>query len=201
MSFVIERVVYDKPVMNIELVESDPLHAIANVFESNDFDCLRTNLCRWFHAAIVNGNHVYEDDVQRKGLQSFFTDLELLLEAVYLIYRNDLFSASEGVDLVTVNTRHTCLDKVYLLSGDQAENPHAVIKAFFDRFSIVYIRRELQDWLQAGIDVKSCDQIKLNPIKVLLAHNDLECLLEAAYHYNYNVLTESKWLVITCCKG
>jgi hypothetical protein len=201
MNCEVERMACNKPALNIEFVESDPLQAIANIFESSDFDCLRANLCRWFHAAIVNGNHVYEDDMQRKGLQSFFTELELLLEAIYLIYRNDLFTASDGVDLIAVNTRLTCLDKVYLLSGDQTRNPHAVIKFFFDRFSIVYIRRELQDWLQAGIDVESCDQIKLNPNKVLLTHNDLECLLEAAYHYNYNVLTESKWLVITCCKG
>ena len=35
---------------------------------------------------------------------------------------------------------------------------------------------------QAGIDLEGCDQIKLIPIKVLLVHNDVECLLEAAYH-------------------
>ncbi len=172
MNLEIEQVVCNKPPLNIELVESEPLKVIANVFESIDFDCLRTNLCRWFHAAIVNGNHVYEEDKQRKGLQSFFVELELLLEAIYVMHRNAL------------KTRQLYLDKVYLLSRDQADNPHAVIKTFFSRFSIVYIRRELRDWLQAGIDLEDCDQIKLNPIKVLLVHNDVECLLAAAYHYS-----------------
>jgi hypothetical protein len=173
MSCEAEMVICNKSPLNIELVKSDPLHAIANVFESIDFDCLRTNLSRWFHAAIVNGNHVYEEDVHRKGLQAFFVELELLLEALYAINRTSILNSCDSLTL----------DKVYLLSRDQAENPRAVVKAFFSRFSMVYIRRELRDWLQAGIDLEGCDQIKLNPIKVLLVHNDVECLLAAAYHY------------------
>lgn len=49
---------------------------------------------------------------------------------------------------------------------------------------MVYIKRELRDWLQAGLDLEGCEQIKLNPIKVLLIHNDVECLLQAAWHYS-----------------
>lgn len=194
-----ERVVCNKSPLNIELVEIDPLHAIANVFDSIDFDCLRTNVCRWFHAAIVNGNHVYEEDTHRKGLQAFFVELELLLEAIYVMHRNALLSTYDSLDdRENIKRRRLNLDKVYLLSSDQAEDPDAVIKAFFYRFSMVYIRRELRDWLQAGIDLEGCDQIKLNPIKVLLVHNDVECLLEAAYHYSKKVLNELKQQVVAC---
>jgi hypothetical protein len=193
----VERMDCNKSPLNIELVEINPLPAIVNVFESSDFDCLRANLCRWFHAAIINRNHVYEDDIQRKGLQSFFAELELLLKALYLIYSNDIFRISDSVGHEIINKKELYMDKVYLLSYAQAENPHALIKDFFDKFSIVYIRRELQDWLQAGIDVEWCDQIKLNPIKVLLAHNDVECLLEATYHYSKVMCKEYKRQVIT----
>lgn len=194
-----ERVVCNKSPLNIELVEIDPLHAIANVFDSIDFDCLRTNLCRWFHAAIVNGNHVYEDDIHRKGLQAFFVQLELLLEAIYVMHRNALLSTYDSLDdRENIKRKRLYLDKVYLLSSDQAEDPDAVIKAFFNRFSMVYIRRELRDWLQAGIDLEGCDQIKLNPIKVLLVHNDVECLLEATYHYSKKVLNELKQQAVAC---
>jgi hypothetical protein len=194
-----ERVVCNKSPLNIELVKSDPLQAIANVFESIDFDCLRTNLCRWFHAAIVNGNHVYEEDTHRKGLQVFFAELELFLEAFYVINKTPvLYTRDSYTDNETVKNRQLYLDKVYLLSSNQAEDPHAVINAFFSRFSMVYIRRELRDWLQAGIDLEGCDQIKLNPIKVLLAYNDVECLLEAAYHYNKKILKQVKQQAIVC---
>jgi hypothetical protein len=199
MSCEAEMIIFNKSPLNIELVEIDPLHAIANVFDSIDFDCLRTNVCRWFHAAIVNGNHVYEEDTHRNGLQAFFVELELLLEAIFVMHRNVLSSTYDSLDdPENIKRKRLYLDKVYLLSSDQAQDPDAVIKAFFSRFSMVYIRRELRDWLQAGIDLEGCDQIKLNPIKVLLVHNDVECLLEAAYHYNKRVLKQAKEQAIAC---
>jgi hypothetical protein len=63
---------------------------------------------------------------------------------------------------------------------------------------MVYFRRKLRDWLQAGIDLEDCDQIKLNPIKVLLVYNDVECLLEATYHYSTKVLNELKKQDVAC---
>lgn len=185
MSCEAEIEICNKPPLTIELVEIDPLHAIARVFESIDFDCFRTNLNRWFHAAIVNGNHVYEEDTHRHGLQTFFVELELLLEAIYVMHRNALLSTYDFLDdRENIKRKRPYLDKVYLLSSDQANNSDAIINAFFNRFPMVYIRRELRDWLQAGIDLEGCEQIKLNPIKVLLVHNDVECLLEAAWHYS-----------------
>lgn len=52
--------------------------------------------------------------------------------------------------------------------------------------------------MQAGIDLEGCDQIKLNPIKVLLVYNDVECLLEAAYHYSKKVSNELKKQAVAC---
>ncbi|OQP62772.1 hypothetical protein A3860_26010 [Niastella vici] len=67
-------------------------------------------------------------------------------------------------DYENIKRKRLYLDKVYSLSSVQMEDPHTVINAFFSRFSIVYIRCELRDWLQPEIDLEGCDQIKLNPI-------------------------------------
>lgn len=180
MNSVVETEVLNKPLLCIELVETDPLRAIARVFNSIDFDCFRLNLNRWFHAAITNQNHVYEEECHRIGLQTFYIDLELLLEAIYSLNRNEYKNVSEGKgDRLSV-----IYDKVYLLSEEQTGNPHKLLCSFFNKFSMVYIRRELKDWLQAGIDIDESDKVQLKAIRVLLTYNDLECPLEAACHYH-----------------
>src|SRR5690349_16120617 len=80
--------VFEEKVVHMEQVKADPLDTIAGVFESIDFDYYRANCNRWFHAVIINQNHVYDEEDRRTGLQTLFVDLELLLEAVYVIYMN-----------------------------------------------------------------------------------------------------------------
>ncbi|THU34214.1 hypothetical protein FAM09_24660 [Niastella caeni] len=183
MNSVVAAEVLNKPPLCIELVETDPLRAIARVFDSIDFDCFRLNLNRWFHAAIENQNHVYEEHCHRQGLQTLFVDLELLLEALYVIHRNELLSSHPLDGKKDVKEQSAGLDKVYFLTQDQAYNPYEVLHSLFSKFSMIYIRRELNDWLQAGIDIDESDKVQLKAIRVLLTYNDLECLLEAAYHY------------------
>jgi hypothetical protein len=175
MNAVFEKEVMGKPLFNMECVKANPLDAIACVFDSIDFDYFRANCNRWFHAVISNQNHVYDEEDRRTGLQTLFIDLELLLEAVYIIYRN--------ASRTNVTRRSVTYDKVYLLTDKQADNPNDVLYSFFKKFSMPYIRQELKDWLQAGIDVDESDPVQLKAIKVLLTFNDLECLLEAAYQY------------------
>jgi hypothetical protein len=158
-----------------EPVRAGPLGAIASVFDGIDFDYFRANCNRWFHAVITNQNHVYDEDDRRTGLQTLFVDLELLLEAIYVIHLN----ASEA----TITRRSVTYDKVYLLTDEQADNPNDILCSFFKKFSMPYIRQELKDWLQAGIDIDASDPVQLKAIKVLLTFNELECLLEAAYLY------------------
>jgi len=61
---------------------------------------------------------------------------------------------------------------------------------------MVYIRLELKDWLQAGVDINESDKVQLKPIRVLLTYNDLECLLEAAYQY-YKITVKGQGKVVT----
>lgn len=175
MNAVFEKEVMGKPLYNLECVKSNPLEAIAGVFDSIDFDYFRMNCNRWFHAVIANQNHVYDEEDRRTGLQTFFIDLELLLEAIYVIHIN-----GSGAN---VTRRSVTFDKVYLLTHEQTDNPNVLLDAFFKKFSMSYIRQELKDWLQAGIDIDESDPVQLKAIKVLLTFNDLECLLEAAYQY------------------
>lgn len=180
MNAVFEKEVICEPPINMECVKSNPLDAIAGVFESIDFDYFRANWNRRFHAVIANQNHVYDEEDRRTGLQTFFVDLELVLEAVYVLHTN--FSGTNEC------RRSVMYDKAYLLTHEQADNPSELIGAFFDKFSMPYIRQELKDWLQAGIDIDESDTVQLKAIKVLLTYNDLECLLEAAYHYCKNCI-------------
>ncbi|OQP57606.1 hypothetical protein [Niastella populi] len=167
--------VCERKVLDVELVKADPLDTIAGVFDSIDFDYFRANCNRWFHAVIINQSHVYDEEDRRTGLQTLFVDLELLLEAIYVIHIN-----ASGAN---VTRRPVKYDKVYLLTHEQADNPNDVLCSFFKKFSMPYIRQELKDWLQAGIDIDASDPVQLKAIKVLLTFNDLECLLEAAYQY------------------
>lgn len=175
MNAVFEKEVMGKPLFNFECVKTYPLYAIANVFDGIDFDYFRANCNRWFHAVIANQNHVYDEEDRRTGLQTFFIDLELLLEAIYVIHIN-----ASGTN---VTRRSVTYDKVYLLTHEQADNSNELFDAFFKKFSMPYIRQELRDCLQAGIDIDESDTVQLKAIKVLLTYNDLECLLEAAYNY------------------
>lgn len=166
MNAVFEKVI-GRPSLDMEV--------IASVFDSIDFDYFRANCNRWFHAVIINQNHVYDEEDRRTGLQAFFIDLELLLEAIYVIHIN-----ASGAN---VTRRCGIYDKVYLLTHEQTDKPNDVLYSFFKKFSMHYIRQELKDWLQAGIDIDESDPVQLKAIKVLLTFNDLECLLEAAYLY------------------
>jgi len=161
-----------------EPVKADPLSTIANVFESIDFDYFRANCNRWFHAVITNQNHVYDEEDRRTGLQTLFVDLELLLEAIYVTHIN-----ASGAN---VTGRSVTYNKVYLLTHEQVGNPNELLGAFFKKYSMPYIRQELNDWLQAGIDIDASDPVQLKAIKVLLTFNDLEFLLEAACQYCKN---------------
>lgn len=181
MNAVFEKDVLNKPPFEVEPVLADPLDAIAGVFDSIDFDYFRANCNRCFHAVISNQNHVYEDEERRIGLQTFFVDLELLLEAIYVIHTN--------ASATNVNRPSVTYDKIYLLSHEQTGNPNVLLAAFFEKFSMPYIRQELKDWLQACIDIDGSDTIQLKAIKVLLTYNDLECLLEAAFQYCKNGIT------------
>jgi hypothetical protein len=175
MNAVFEKEVMAKPLFNMECVKANPLDAMAGVFDGIDFDYFRANCNRWFHAVITNQNHVYDEEDRRKGLQAFFVDLELFLEAIYVIQIN--------VSGANVSRPSGIYDKVYLLTHEQADNSNELLVAFFKKFSMPYIRQELKDWLQAGIDIDESDTVQLKAIKVLLTFNDLECLLEAAYQY------------------
>ena len=175
MNAVFEKEMICEPPIDMECVKSNPLEAIASVFDSIDFNYFRANCNRWFHAVTANQNHVYDEEDRRTGLQAFFIDLELLLEAIYVIHINGI-----GANVTRPSVTY---DKVYLLTDEQADNPNYVLCSFFKKFSMPYIRQELNDWLQAGIDIDESDPVQLKAIKVLLTFNDLECLLEAAYQY------------------
>jgi hypothetical protein len=68
-----------------------------------------------------------------------------------------------------------------LLTGEQLANPFPVITVFCRRFCITYARRELWDWLQAGITFSGTWPENLWPDIVFNLYDYLSCLIEAAY--------------------
>jgi hypothetical protein len=61
------------------------------------------------------------------------------------------------------------------------EYPIGVLNQFFQKFSIDYIRRELCDFLEAGISHGGSKPNDFTPWRAWMTYNHLQCLTEAAY--------------------
>jgi hypothetical protein len=60
------------------------------------------------------------------------------------------------------------------------------VNAFFNQFSIEYIRRELADFLEAGIGYEGQYPNGFTPWQAWMAYNNIQCLTEAAYQRYIN---------------
>ena len=81
-----------------------------------------------------------------------------------------------------------------LLTKDQLANPITVVTAFFKKFRVTYIRRELWDWFQAGMTFGGDYPENLWPVVVFNLYDYLSCLTEAGYSLwqNLSVVQEGK---------
>lgn len=167
-SCVEEQAVYNarfsKPPRLIEKVHSQPEEVIREVFaEVILSDLLEDLLPSWLQVAMVNSDSPYSDGDGREILHEFYHQLLLFIEALYVTYEEP--------------AEH----KVYSLSVEQLADPWQVVTAFFQQFSVEYIRRELHDFLDAGIGYAGVYPDGFTPWQAWMCYNWVEGLVEGAY--------------------
>lgn len=165
---------YSKPGRLIEKAASHPDEVIAEVFSHIQFDELQQYLLpSWLRVALINTASPYAASIDREILYEFYEQLLPFVEALYLIA-----DASPEI-------HSTCL------TVDQQSNPSGVINAFFQQFSMDYIRRELADFLEAGIGYEGSYPNGFSPWQAWMSYNHLLCLTEAAYQRYINQQMQS----------
>lgn len=165
--------ILNKPKQLTEYVKDAPLYVISEVFKSESLPSLLEQLRDWLHVALSADYHIYEDGEQRRQLLAFHEQLQLLVEALFIILTRN----TESTD-AKEQTKGD--DKTRLLSQDQIANPMQVVIAFFERFPTGYIMRELNDWLEAGIAYAGPYPDNMNEMQALLTFRDVLCLVKSA---------------------
>lgn len=71
-------------------------------------------------------------------------------------------------------------DKPRLLSRDQIANPMQVIAGFFEKYPMVYIIRELNDWLEASNCFAGTHPDNMGELQALYTYRNVLCLIKSA---------------------
>ncbi|WP_207511065.1 hypothetical protein [Longitalea luteola] len=169
-----------KPKQLIEYVDSDPFYVIKEVFKNESLPFLRNQLRDWLRVALSADCSIYEEGEQRKQLLSFQDQLMILVEALFVIYNKNRENAN-------VETQISETDKPRLLNQDQIENPMQVITEFFEKFPIVYVSRELNDWLEAGICYAGTYPDNMSELQALYTYRNVLCLIKSAHRLIYPI--------------
>lgn len=165
---------YSKPARLIEKATSHPDDVIAEVFAHILFDELHQYLLpSWLRVALTNTVSPYAASIDREILYEFYEQLLPFVEALYRITE-----ASPKI-------HSSCL------TIDQQANLSGVINAFFQQFSMDYIRRELCDFLEAGIGYEGAYPNGFTPWQAWMTYNYILCLTEAAYQRYINQQMQS----------
>jgi hypothetical protein len=153
---------YSKPIRRVEKAHSHPQEVVNEVFADvtiHDLhEFLLPNLIR---VAILSGDSPYSDGDDKKILYEFYDQLLIFIEAMYML-------SDDSAD-----------HKPVFLTEDQFASPTLVIAAFFQQFSQEYIRRELCDFLEAGIGYDGSYPNDFSPWLAWMAYNHVLCLVEA----------------------
>jgi len=113
--------------------------------------------------AVVNSESPYSDGDGRAILYEFYEQLLIFVEALYIL-------SETQPDY-----------KASLLSVEQLANPTQAVAAFFQKFSLDYLRRELCDFLDAGLGYDGSYPNGFTPWQAWMTYNHILCLVEAAH--------------------
>jgi hypothetical protein len=104
----------------------------------------------------------------REMLYEFYEQLLPFVEALYVTSVTDLYHCS------------------LYLNKEQSADPSTVITTFFQQFTIDYVRRELSDFMEAGIGYEGNYPNGFTPWQAWMTYNHLLCLAEASYQLYIN---------------
>jgi hypothetical protein len=118
-------------------------------------------LPNWLRVAVVNTQSPYSHGNGREILYEFHEQL--------IPFVTQLYIASEN---------------------QQLTNPSTLFSDFFQQYPIDYLRRELADFLEAGIGHDGAYPNGFSPWQALMAYNQVHCLMEATYQLYINLQME-----------
>lgn len=164
--------ILNKPKHLIEFVHDAPVYVITEVFKGESLSCLSNHLRNWLQVALSDNSSIYEVGEQRQQLIAFHDDLQLFVEALFVIC-----SRSTDDDAIKKKIAST---KIRLLNQDQIANPAQVITAFYNKYPFAYILRELNDWLEAGISFNGTYPETMSELQALHTYRCVLCLVKCA---------------------
>jgi len=169
---------FSKPARLIEKASAQPKLVIREVFSGVSWGELHEYLLpTWLRVAIVSSQSPYSDGDGRGLLDEFYDQLMVFIEALYV--------SSEAEQAYSPS----------FLNAAQLANPSQVITTFFQQCPLDYVRRELCDFLDAGIGYNGRYPNGFTPWQAWMTYNHVLCLVEAGYELNVNEEKNSVLLV------
>ena len=168
--FVEEKMILNKPKQLIEFVNDAPVYVIREVYKEESLACISSHLQNWLQIALADESSIYEVEEQRNQLIAFHDELQSFIEALFVFCSTD-YTKNEKIST----------SKIGQLNQDQIVNPMPIIAAFFDKFSIVYIERELNDWLESGVGYTGTYPDSMSELQALHTYRSVLCLIKSAH--------------------
>lgn len=164
---------FNKPKQLLEFVDENPMYVISEVFRSESLALLRDQLRDWLQVAISADSTIYDDGEQRRQLLSLHDQLQVLTEALFV-------TSSQIMATPRIEKQIPEIDRTRLLSQDQIANPMQVIADFFEKFPMVYIIRELNDWVEASLCFGGPYPENMDKLQAFYTYRNVLCLIKAA---------------------
>ncbi|HEX6431895.1 MAG TPA: hypothetical protein VF008_29590 [Niastella sp.] len=159
--------ILNKPKQLIEFVNDAPVYVIGEVFNNESLPSLLKQLRDWLRVALCDDSSTYEDGEQRRQLMAFHEELQMLVEALFVIHKQRIGDGN-------------ATNKISLLSQDQIGNPMQVLASFYEKFPIAYVYREFNDWLEAGISYPGSYPEGMSELQALHTYRNVLCLVRSA---------------------
>lgn len=157
--------ILNKPKQLIEFVYNAPVYVLGKVFQDESLPCLFNHLRNWLNIALSDDSSTYENGEQRRQLIAFHEELQMLVEALFII--NIQHPGDENATIT-------------VLSQDQISNPMQVLTSFYEKFPSAYVLRELNDWLETGISYPGSYPAGMSALQVLHTYRNILCLIKSA---------------------
>ncbi|MEP7371745.1 MAG: hypothetical protein ABI675_00055 [Chitinophagaceae bacterium] len=169
----LKQYILEKEKQLIEHADEDPFYVLGEVFNFRQWSFISDELSDWLIIGLSTDYNAYDNWGARLTLVFFYDQLLLLIEALFIIYSQNVKNADKEEKIPVY--------EVHLLSEDQKANPQKVIFAFFETYPTVYIIRELDDWLIAGLCYPgSWRKNMISPLHLHDTNRNVLCLIKAA---------------------
>jgi hypothetical protein len=177
-----EHVPYSKPPRLLDLVNEDLTGCIREIFVHLHLDDLCDEINQWMEVALINEDSAYSEGAQRQDLMDFCYMLQLLAEAMHVINEKRKPADADAWKQALPEAMRAEIDRYnhpVLLTKRQLADPLRVIRDFYSKFSMDYVRRELWDMLDAVIGYEGDRAIR--GVNLLMGWECMSALVECAY--------------------